>query len=145
MTCSADGCAGRPPRPVPHREEAFKLSSDPHFVEKVRDIVDLRKSPLDRAPMLSVGERLSSALSRSCRCCLVSPNGPTHDDKRKHATSLFAAPDVATGAVIGKCCERHRASEFLDFLKAIERNVPGGSTHTALAAWRITGVKRAAG
>ncbi len=56
-----------------------------------------------------------------------------------------AASDVATGAVIGKCCGRHRTREFLDFLKAIERNVPGGSTHTALAAWRITGVQRAAG
>ena len=57
MTGSVTGCAGRPPRPVSHREEAFKLSSDPHFVEKVRDIIDLRKSPPDRAPVLSVGEK----------------------------------------------------------------------------------------
>ena len=87
----------------PHRSETFKLSSDPHFVDKVRD----RTQPV--LPMLP-----------------GIPERRTHDYKRHGTTSLFAALDVATGFVIGKCYRRHRAREFLDFLKEIDRCVPEG-------------------
>ena len=118
-------------------------------MEKVQDNLDLCKSPPDRAPVLW-GDAKSQvrALFRTQPVLPVLPGiheRSTHDDKRKHTTSPFAVLDMATGAVIGKCCGRHRAGEFLDFLRATERNVPGGSTHTALAARRLTSVQRAAG
>ena len=112
----------------PHRVETFKLSSDPHFVDKVRDIVGLYLSPPDRALVLCVDEKSQiQALDRSQPVLPMLPGAPerrTHDYKRNGTTSLFAALDVATGSVIGKCYRRHRAREFLDFLKLIDARVP---------------------
>ena len=114
----------------PHRVETFKLSSDPHFVDKVRDIVGLYLSPPDRALVLCVDEKSQiQALDRTQPLLPMLPGIPerrTHDYKRNGTTSLFAALDTATGSVIGKCYRRHRATEFLDFLKVIDRNVPDG-------------------
>lgn len=112
----------------PHRSETFKLSSDPLFVDKVRDVVGLYMSPPDRALVLCVDEKSQiQALDREQPVLPMMPGMPerrTHNYVRHGTTSLFAALDVATGFVIGKCYKRHRASEFLDFLKAIDANVP---------------------
>ena len=117
----------------PHRSETFKLSSDPHFVDKVRDIVGLYLSPPDRALVLCVDEKSQiQALDRTQPVLPMLPGMPerrTHDYKRHGTTSLFAALDVATGFVIGKCYRRHRAREFLDFLKEIDAQVPDGAGH----------------
>ena len=114
----------------PHRSETFKLSGDPHFVDKVRDIVGLYLSPPDRALVLCVDEKSQiQALDRTQPVLPMLPGMPerrTHDYKRHGTTSLFAALDVATGRVIGKCYRRHRAREFLDFLKEIDAQVPEG-------------------
>jgi transposase len=112
----------------PHRVETFKLSSDPLFVEKVRDIVGLYLSPPDRALVLSVDEKSQvQALDRTQPLLPMRPGQAerrTHDYKRNGTTSLFAALDVKAGTVIGKCMRRHRATEFRKFLDEIERNVP---------------------
>ena len=112
------------------RSETFKLSSDPLFVEKVRDIVGLYRSPPDRALVLGVDEKSQiQALDRTQPVLPMLPGMPerrTHDYQRHGTPSLFAALDVATGSVIGKCYRRHRAREFLDFLKVIDRHVPEG-------------------
>ncbi len=112
----------------PHRLETFKLSTDPDFVAKVRDVVGLYMSPPDRAIVLCVDEKSQiQALDRSQPMLPLRPGQParrSHDYKRHGTTSLFAALDIATGAVIGKCYGRHRAREFRDFLDEIERNVP---------------------
>jgi transposase len=112
----------------PHRSEAFKLSSDPLFVEKVRDIVGLYLSPPNRALVLSVDEKSQiQALDREQPVLPMMPGMPerrTHAYVRHGTTSLFAALDVASGFVIGKCYKRHRATEFLDFLKQIDTQVP---------------------
>ena len=114
----------------PHRSETFKLSGDPLFVDKVRDIVGLYLSPPDRALVLCVDEKSQiQALDRTQPVLPMLPGMPerrTHDYKRHGTTSLFAALDAATGFVIGKCYRRHRAREFLDFLKEIDRRVPEG-------------------
>ena len=100
----------------PHRSETFKLSGDPHFVDKVRDIIGLYLSPPDRALVLCVDEKSQiQALDRTQPVLPMLPGMPerrTHDYKRHGTTSLFAALDVATGSVIGKCYRRHRAREF---------------------------------
>ena len=97
--------------------------------DKVRDIVGLYLSPPDRALVLCVDEKSQiQALDRSQPVLPMLPGAPerrTHDYKRNGTTSLFAALDVATGSVIGKCYRRHRAREFLDFLKLIDDRVPG--------------------
>lgn len=112
----------------PHRSETFKLSSDPLFVDKVRDIVGLYLSPPNRALVLSVDEKSQiQALDREQPVLPMMPGVPerrTHSDVRHGTTSLFAALDIASGFVIGKCYKRHRATEFLDFLKLIEARVP---------------------
>lgn len=114
----------------PHRSETFKLSTDPLFVEKVRDIVGLYLAPPERALVLCVDEKSQiQALDRSQPLLPMRPGQPerrTHDYKRHGTTSLFAALDVATGKVIGKCYPRHRAREFLNFLRTIDANVPAG-------------------
>lgn len=114
----------------PHRTETFKLSSDPLFVDKVRDIVGLYLSPPTHALVLCVDEKSQiQALDREQPVLPMMPGMPerrTHSYVRHGTTSLFAALDVATGAVIGKCYKRHRATEFLDFLKQIDGNVPKG-------------------
>lgn len=112
----------------PHRSETFKLSSDPLFVEKVRDIVGLYLSPPDRAVVLCVDEKSQvQALDRTQPLLPMRPGQVerrTHDYKRHGATTLFAALDVKAGTVIGKCMARHRAQEFRKFLDEVERNVP---------------------
>src|ERR1700704_1968951 len=114
----------------PHRSETFKLSSDPLFVDKVRDIVGLYLSPPNRALILSVDEKSQiQALDREQPVLPMMPGVPerrTHNYVRHGTTSLFAALDVASGFVIGKCYKRHRAAEFLDFLKQIDARVPDG-------------------
>jgi transposase len=112
----------------PHRTETFKLSKDPLFIDKVRDIVGLYLDPPDRALVLSVDEKSQiQALDRTAPILPLRPGQPerrTHDDKRHGTTSLFAALDVATGKVIGECHRRHRSAEFVGFLKTIEAQTP---------------------
>ena len=112
----------------PHRSETFKLSTDPLFVEKVRDIVGLYLDPPERALVLCVDEKSQiQALDRTQPLLPMRPGQVerrTHDYKRHGTTSLFAALDVKAGTVIGKCMPRHRASEFRRFLDAVEKNVP---------------------
>ena len=112
----------------PHRQESFKLSSDPLFVEKVRDIVGLYLDPPLRAMVLCVDEKSQiQALDRTQPLLPLAPGIPerrTHDYERHGTTTLFAALDIATGAVIGDLHRRHRSSEFLQFLRTIEANVP---------------------
>ncbi len=114
----------------PHRSQTFKLSSDPLFVDKVRDIVGLYLSPPNRALVLSVDEKSQiQALDREQPVLPMMPGVPerrTHSYVRHGVTSLFAALDVASGFVIGKCYKRHRAAEFLDFLKRIDTHIPNG-------------------
>jgi transposase len=112
----------------PHRVETFKLSSDPLFVEKVRDIVGLYLSPPERAVVLCVDEKSQvQALDRTQPLLPMRPGQVerrTHDYKRHGTTSLFAALDVKAGTIVGKCMPRHRAQEFRKFLDEVERNVP---------------------
>jgi transposase len=112
----------------PHRLETFKLSTDPDFVAKVRDVVGLYVSPPEHALVLCVDEKSQiQALDRSQPVLPMRPGQPerrSHDYKRHGTTSLFAALDIATGKVIGQCFPRHRAAEFRKFLDEIEANVP---------------------
>ena len=112
----------------PHRQETFKLSTDPQFVDKVRDIVGLYLEPPTRALVLCVDEKSQiQALDRTQPILPLAPGVPerrTHDYMRHGTTTLFAALDVATGRVIGQMHRRHRASEFLGFLHTIEMSVP---------------------
>jgi len=112
----------------PHRTETFKLSTDPLFIEKVRDIVGLYLSPPERAVVLCVDEKTQiQALERTQPLLPLRPGQVerrTHDYRRHGTTSLFAALDTATGAVLGKCYRRHRSQEFRRFLDTIEANVP---------------------
>jgi transposase len=114
----------------PHRSQTFKLSSDPLFVDKVRDIVSLYLSPPNRALVLSVDEKSQiQALDREQPVLPMMPGVPerrTYSYMRHGTTTLFAALDVASGFVIGKCYKRHRAIEFLKFLKEIDAQVPEG-------------------
>src|ERR1700687_1621555 len=113
----------------PHRLETFKLSTDPDFVAKVRDVVGLYVAPPERAIVLCVDEESQiQALDRSQPMFAMGPGQAarrSHDYKRHGTTSLFAALDIATGRVIGKCYGRHRAKEFRKFLDQIEAAVPG--------------------
>ena len=112
----------------PHRVETFKLSKDPLFIDKVRDIVGLYLAPPDRALVLCVDEKSQiQALDRSAPVLPLRPGQPerrTHDYVRHGTTTLFAALDVKTGTVIGECHARHRAVEFRRFLDTIEDAVP---------------------
>ena len=112
----------------PHRSETFKLSADPLFVDKVRDIVGLYLDPPERAVVLCVDEKSQmQALDRTQPLLPMRPGQAerrTHDYKRHGTLSLFAALDVATGAVVGRCFPRHRAGEFRKFLDTVEKNTP---------------------
>jgi len=112
----------------PHLRETFKLSTDPFFVEKVRDVVGLYLNPPDRAIVLSVDEKSQvQALDRTQPLLPMTPGQAergTHDYERHGVTSLFAALNVATGEVIGQCYRRHRQQEFVKFLDAIDAAVP---------------------
>jgi transposase len=112
----------------PHRSETFKLSTDPLFAEKVRDIVGLYLAPPGRALVLCVDEKSQvQALDRTQPLLPLRPGQAerrTHDYARHGTTSLFAALDVRAGTVIGRCFPRHRAAEFRHFLDEIDANVP---------------------
>ena len=112
----------------PHRHDYFKLSTDPFFVEKVRDVAGLYLNPPDHALVLCVDEKSQcQALQRTQPILpmgLGYTEGYTHDYVRHGTTNLFAALDIANGQVITQCRPRHRHQEFLLFLRHIEANVP---------------------
>ena len=112
----------------PHRVEKFKISNDPRFDEKVRDVVGLYLNPPDRALILCVDEKSQiQALDRTAPILPLRPGLPerqTHDYKRHGTTTLFAAFNILNGKVIGSCLPRHRAKEFIKFLNQLEKEVP---------------------
>jgi transposase len=112
----------------PHRQESWKLSKDPLFVEKVRDVVGLYLAPPERAVVLCVDEKSQiQALDRTAPTLPMLPGTPeraTHDYKRHGTSSLYAALDITTGKVIGQLHSRHRAIEFKQFLQTLDREVP---------------------
>ncbi len=114
----------------PHRTRHFKLSNDPEFATKLRDIVGLYVSPPEHAMVLSIDEKSQiQALDRTQpglplkkgRCGTM-----THDYKRHGTTTLFAALNVLDGKVVGRCMQRHRHQEYIRFLNAVEATVPAG-------------------
>lgn len=135
----------------PHRSKSFKLSTDPFFIEKVRDIVGLYLNPPDHALVLCVDEKSQcQALERTQPVLpmgLGYVEGITHDYVRHGTTTLFAALDVANGTVLTQCKPKHRHQEFLAFLRHIEANVPkhldvhlicdnyGTHKHARVKAW----------
>ena len=112
----------------PHRVERFKLSNDPRFEEKVRDIVGLYLNPPDKALVLCVDEKTQiQALDRTAPILPLRPGLPerqTHDYKRYGTTTLFAAFNILNGKVIGTCQQRHRSREFVKFLNHLEKQLP---------------------
>jgi putative transposase len=112
----------------PHRTRSFKLSTDPFFIEKVRDIVGLYLNPPDHALVLCVDEKSQiQALNRTQPVLpmgLGYVEGVTHDYVRHGTTTLFAALDIATGAVFTECKPRHRHQEFLSFLRRLDSSIP---------------------
>ena len=112
----------------PHRAETFKLSRDPQFVAKVRDVVGLYLNPPERAVVLCVDEKSQiQALDRTAPILPMAPGLPeraTHDYKRHGTSSLYAALDLSSGKVIGALHSRHRAIEFKQFLQTLDREVP---------------------
>ena len=135
----------------PHRQQTWKLSKDPQFVAKVRDVVGLYLNPPERAVVLCVDEKSQiQALDRTAPILPMLPGTPqraTHDYKRSGTSSLYAALDITTGQVIGSLHSRHRAIEFKKFLQTLDREVPpeldvhlvldNSSTHKtpAIKAW----------
>jgi transposase len=113
----------------PHRTETWKLSKDPLFIDKVRDVVGLYLDPPERAVVLCVDEKSQiQALDRTAPILPMLPGTPeraTHDYKRSGTSSLYAALDLASGTVIGSLHARHRAIEFKKFLATIDAAVPG--------------------
>jgi len=112
----------------PHRLKSFKISNDPKFAEKVIDVVGLYMNPPDKAVVLSVDEKTQiQALDRTQLMLPLRPGQierRTHDYERHGTASLYAAFDIATGKVIGRVTERHRAAEFLRFLEHVDQSVP---------------------
>jgi transposase len=112
----------------PHLVEQFQLSTDPEFVEKVRDVVGLYLNPPDKALVLSVDEKSQiQALDRTAPVLPLRPGIPerqTHDYKRNGTTTLFAALSMLDGKVIGECRPRHRSEDFIAFLRRIDRATP---------------------
>ncbi len=113
---------------APHRCDTFKLSTDPLFVDKVRDVVGLYMNPPDRALVLCIDEKPQIQATQGTAPVLpMRPGQPerrTHDYKRNGTTDLFAALDIKTGTVVGTCKGHHRASEFRAFLDQVETSVP---------------------
>src|SRR6266702_5916491 len=121
----------------PHRVETFKISNDKRFEEKLVDVVGLYLNPPDKAVVLCMDEKSQiQALDRTQPTLPLKPGRAgtmTHDYKRNGTTTLFAALDVLTGVVIGQCMPKHRNTEFLRFLRRIDRDVPKGlSVHLIL-------------
>ena len=112
----------------PHRQDTWKLSKDPQFVDKVKDVVGLYLNPPERAVVLCVDEKSQiQALDRTAPILPMMPGVPqraTHDYRRNGTSSLYAALDITTGKVIGQLHSRHRATEFKKFLIAIDKAVP---------------------
>jgi transposase len=112
----------------PHRQDTWKLSRDPQFIEKVRDVVGLYLNPPERAVVLCVDEKSQiQALDRTAPILPMLPGTPqraTHDYKRAGTSSLYAALDLTSGKVIGRLHSRHRAIEFKQFLQTLDREVP---------------------
>jgi transposase len=112
----------------PHRQETWKLSRDPQFIDKVRDVVGLYLDPPERAVVLCVDEKSQiQALDRTAPILPMLPGTPeraTHDYKRSGTSSLYAALNISTGAVISSLHSRHRAIEFKRFLQTLDREVP---------------------
>jgi transposase len=135
----------------PHRSEHFKLSRDPNFARKVRDVVGLYLNPPDKALVLCVDEKSQiQALDRTQPVLPLRPGIParqTHDYERHGTTTLFAALNILDGSVIGSCLPRHRHGEFLKFLERIEDSTPrrreihlildnyGTHTHPKVKQW----------
>ena len=113
----------------PHRQDSWKLSKDPQFVDKVKDVVGLYLNPPERAVVLCVDEKSQiQALDRTAPILPMLPGTPervTHDYTRHGTSSLYAALDITTGKVIGSLHTRHRAIEFKKFLATIDKEVPG--------------------
>jgi transposase len=113
---------------APHRQDTWKLSKDPLFIDKVRDVVGLYLNPPERAVVLCVDEKSQiQALDRTAPVLPMLPGTPeraTHDYKRSGTSSLYAALDLATGKVIGRLHSRHRAIEFKKFLQTLDREIP---------------------
>jgi len=114
----------------PHQVKTFKLSNDPKFEEKLVDVVGLYLNPPENAIVLCMDEKSQiQALDRTQPGLPIKPGRAgtmTHDYKRNGTTTLFAALDVLTGSVIGQCLPRHRHTEFLKFLRTVDREVPKG-------------------
>jgi len=114
----------------PHKVQTFKLSNDPRFEEKLVDVVGLYLNPPENAIVLCMDEKSQiQALDRTQPSLPMKPGRAgtmTHDYKRNGTTTLFAALDVLSGSVIGQCLPRHRHTEFLKFLRTIDRQVPDG-------------------
>jgi len=112
----------------PHRQDKWKLSKDPQFVDKVKDVVGLYLAPPERAVVLCVDEKSQiQALDRTAPILPMLPGTPqraTHDYKRHGTSSLYAALDITTGQVIGQLHARHRAVEFKKFLTTLDKEVP---------------------
>lgn len=112
----------------PHRQDTWKLSKDPQFVDKIKDVVGLYLDPPERAVVLCVDEKSQiQALDRTAPILPMLPGVPeraTHDYKRSGTSSLYAALDLASGQVIGRLHSRHRAIEFRKFLQTIDAEVP---------------------
>ena len=112
----------------PHRVEKFKISNDPKFEDKVRDVVGLYLDPPDRALVLCVDEKSQiQALDRTAPILPLRPGLPerqTHDYKQYGTTTLFAAFNILNGKVVGSCQPRHRGKEFVRFLNQLEKQVP---------------------
>ena len=115
---------------APHRSQTFRLSTDPLFIDKVRDVVGLYLDPPEKALVLCVDEKSQiQALDRSQPVLPMMPGVPerrSHDYVRAGTTTLFAALEVATGKVIGSLHRRHRAAEFKKFLTKLDKEVPAG-------------------
>jgi transposase len=112
----------------PHRQDTWKLSKDPLFIDKVRDVVGLYLNPPERAVVLCVDEKSQiQALDRTAPILPMLPGSPqraTHDYRRAGTSSLYAALDLASGKVIGRLHSRHRAIEFKQFLQTLDHEVP---------------------
>src|ERR1039457_5916523 len=121
----------------PHVQETWKLSTDPQFIEKVRDVVGLYMDPPEHALVLCVDEKTQiQAIDRTAPCLPILPTTParrSHDYVRNGTTSLFAALNIATGQVIASHHRQHRHQEFLKFLKTIDAATPAGPPRPAPA------------
>ena len=120
----------------PHRIETFKFTTDPRAEEKIRDVIGLYLNPPTNAIVLCVDEKTQiQALERTQPLLALRPNMParqTHDYRRHGLTSLYAALEVASGKVVGECSKRHTASDFLRFLKSLNRRYQGRTLHVVL-------------